>query len=211
MLLRIFCELNELHFGAALLEPSLKWNSRLSSSAGRFSPGSKKFLKRATIEIASYLQHLPDGDHHIRDTLLHEMVHYYLWQQNRPYGHTPEFHKILKRVGARRFNPVPKVRKAKHLYQCPNCKKTFPARRRLGISACRECCNHFHQGKFSERFRLQMLSMEENIAACGPAPVAVPTIPSKDAPPSTQKVEFFLPPEEIIRRLESLKQMLRKK
>lgn len=185
------------HFSGELPLPTLTWNSRLSSSAGRFCPGSRNPLRpRAPeIEVATYLRNLPDGEAHIRDTLLHEMVHYILWHRQRPHGHTPEFHQILKRVGARRYNPVPKLRAAKHWYHCPGCRIVIPARRKITNSACAPCCKKYNGGHYAERFRLIPGSAPENTAAKE----------EKRAAPAPAKA---MAPSEIVRRLEDLKRMI---
>ena len=176
--------------------PNLRWNSRLSSSAGRFCPGSRNPLRprKPEIEVAAYLKALPDGEIHIRDTMLHEMVHYVLWHRQRPYGHTPEFRRILKNVGARRYNPVPKTRPYKHWYQCLGCKKLVPARRKIAQSACSACCKKYSGGKYSEKFRLVPA------AAPGVTPPAL-TIPAPPEPPR-------MAPADIVRKLEELKRMI---
>jgi predicted SprT family Zn-dependent metalloprotease len=152
----LFQALNEKYFAGTLPAIGLHWNSRLRSSAGRFFPGSRKWFKEypPKIEIASYLLTLEDAEKHIRDTLAHELVHYWLWVRRRPYGHTAEFKVKLKEVGATRYNPVPQVRPPKYLYTCPSCEKEFSARRRLKGLACRACCKTHAGGKFDERFRL---------------------------------------------------------
>src|SRR4051794_27291054 len=89
----LFEEINAAHFDSFLVVPTLTWNSRLRSSAGRFVPGSRKFFLEipARIEVASYLLGEENALEHIRDTLAHEMIHYWLWVRHRPYGHTAEF------------------------------------------------------------------------------------------------------------------------
>jgi predicted SprT family Zn-dependent metalloprotease len=195
MLLTLFQELNTAHFGGELPPPKLIWNKRLSSSAGRFRPGSRSpiFPREPEIEIATYLREIPEGSFHIRDTMLHEMVHYYLWHHRRPYGHTPEFHEILKRVGARRYNTVPKFRAAKRWYQCPTCRVVIPTRRRIRDSACASCCKKWNGGRFAEKFRLQ------EIADPGNAPLRAP---------KPEEAIVTLSPEEVIQKLEALKGML---
>lgn len=206
MLAEIFQELNEQHFGGELPLPSLAWNPRLSTTAGRFCPGSRRaFFPRAPkIEVASYLRELADGQDHVRDTILHEMIHFYLWHHEKPYGHTPEFHRIMKRVGAQRFNPVPKVRPVKYWYECPNCRKKIPARRKMERYACATCCDAFAGGSFRENFRLRRI---EGAQAALPPKAAVATI-ERTSPPALQKENAPLPPEEIVRRLEELKKLL---
>ncbi len=198
----IFHELNQAHFGGHLPLPRLCWNDRLSSTAGRFTPGSRNPLRprKPEIEVASYLLDVPDGEQHVSDTVLHEMIHFYLWAAGKPYGHTEEFHRIMKRVGAKRFNPVPKTRPYKHLYECPGCRRKIPARRRIAPSACLDCCNKHSGGRYDRRFRLELIS-SDGIS------LEAPAAPKPETPPPKIE-EPRLPPEEIIRRLEELKQML---
>ncbi len=190
MLEKIFAELNAQHFQGELPPLPLRWNSRLRSSAGRFVPGSRNplFPRLSEIEIATYLRDLPDGEFHIRDTLLHELVHYFLWQKKRPYGHTAEFKAILKRVGARRYNPVPRLTPVKYIYRCPHCATTIPARRKIRASACASCCKKFNGGYYADKFRLQL---------------------DKDAKSAVPQMLNPLAPEEIVRRLEDLKRKIK--
>lgn len=156
----------------------------------------------AHIEVATYLRDLSDGEMHIRDTVLHEMIHYFLWHQKKPYGHTAEFKGILKKVGAKRYNTVPKVRPVKHWYECPGCLKRIPARRRIRNSACAGCCEMHNCGKFTDRFRLRLV--DANSQPATPPPPKKPT-----ANPMAPLVEQRLPPHEVIRRLEELREILK--
>lgn len=199
MLESIFHELNALHFKNELPIPELSWNTRLSSSAGRFSPGSRSILRERQphIEVAAYLKNREDGEVHIRDTILHEMVHYYLWHQKKPYGHTAEFHAILKKVGGTRYNPVPIERAPKHFYECPSCAVRFPTKRKLGEVACAICCKKLNGGRFSERFLLRRLSPE---AAARTSPHTISE--------STPESEILMPREEVFARIEAIKRSL---
>ncbi len=154
-----FHALNQEHFQGSLPLCKTIWNSRLQTSAGRFHPGSRNPLrpKEPLIEVASYLRDIPDGEKHIRDTILHEMIHYYLWWNKKPYGHTKEFRHIMKRVGASRFNPVPKERTVKYWYHCTSCQVKVSARRKLGKVACATCCKKYNRGEFSVHYVLQIL------------------------------------------------------
>ncbi|NBU20850.1 M48 family peptidase [bacterium] len=152
----IFAQINERHFDGFLDLPTLQWNSRLRSSAGRFFPGSRKWLIEfpPKIEIASYLIQEQRAHELIIDTLGHEMIHYWLWVRRRPYGHTSEFLAKMKAMGVSRYNSVPKVRPYKYIYHCQQCLKDFPARRKLGPLACAECCKLYNQGKYDIKYRL---------------------------------------------------------
>ena len=152
----IFQNINQQHFDGFLEPPVLVWNSRLRSSAGRFVPGSRKWILNSPpkIEIASYLEKEEKAEALITDTVAHEMIHYWLWVRRLPYGHNEDFLRKMREMGVSRYNPVPKLRAPKYLYRCPECEKDFPARRRLGVLACLECCKKNAGGKFDRRFKL---------------------------------------------------------
>lgn len=155
-LLPVFERLNTEYFDGFLEPPVLKWNSRLRSSAGRFVPGSRKFLVQAppTIEVANYLLEETDAENLIIDTVAHEMIHYWLWVRRKPYGHTPEFYTKMEKMGVSRYNPVPRLRPPKYLYRCLSCLTDFPAKRRLGNLACAKCCQQHSGGRYDSRFKL---------------------------------------------------------
>lgn len=157
---RIFQEINQKHFDGFLEPPVLRWNGRLRTSSGRFFPGSKRKLfgsRPPIIEVASYLLQEQESEVHVRETLAHEMIHYWLWVRNRPYGHTDEFYSKMELMGARRYNPVPRRRPYKYLYGCEHCQTQFKSRRRLGKLACAKCCKAHGNGKYQERFRLVLI------------------------------------------------------
>lgn len=150
---RLFRELNQQYFDGKLPFCVLKWNTRLRSSAGRFI-GSRRTGPQ--IEIASYLLELSDAAHWVRDTLGHEMIHYWLWARRRPYGHTSEFYRKMNEMGVSRYNSVPKRRPAKYIYRCPACRVEFQAWRRLRPSACLSCCKQHSAGRYDARFKLEI-------------------------------------------------------
>jgi len=115
------------------------------------------YSRAPIIEIASYLQDEQDGEVHVRETLAHEMIHYWLWVRHRPHGHTDEFYAKMTEMGARRYNPVPKRRPHKYLYLCGFCRMEFKSRRLLGRLACAKCCKDHGNGKYEERFRLVLV------------------------------------------------------
>lgn len=148
--------MNQQHFRSILPLPTLSWNGRLRSSAGRFFPGSRRDPNAIPprIEIASYLRTEAEAKRLVEDTLLHEMIHYWLWHHRRPYGHTAEFKQWLKKTGASRYNSVARIRPPAYMYACPACMRDFPARKRLRTVACKVCCDRFSNGKFDARFKL---------------------------------------------------------
>ena len=158
----LFDEINGTCFGGLLPLPQLSWNSRLRTTAGRFAPGRRKLLREIPprIEIASYLLEEENGLAIIKDTLAHEMIHYWLWFRRRPHGHTAEFYAKMNELGVSRYNTVPRHRPYKYLYSCPSCMISFPARKRLRAMACRACCDKHTGGRYDKRFRLVAESTE---------------------------------------------------
>lgn len=156
----VYRQLNLEHFDGELDPPVLRWNSRLRTSAGRFIPGSRKWFQELppVIEVASYLLEELDGARHIRDTLAHEMIHYWLWVRRKPYGHTAEFMVKMRAMGTLRYNPVPRRRPYKYKYKCPACHKEFPSRRKLSKLACKRCCIEHAGGRYDSRFTLQLMA-----------------------------------------------------
>ncbi len=157
LLITLFSEINQAYFDGFLDVPDLQWNSRLRSSAGRFIPGKRKDLRRFSpkIEIASYLTQQQNASKLIYDTLAHEMIHYWLWVRERPHGHTSQFLAKMRDMGVSRYNPVPRLRANRYLYQCKACGKQFPSHVKLGVLACADCCNLLSSGKYDPRFKLE--------------------------------------------------------
>jgi predicted SprT family Zn-dependent metalloprotease len=182
---KLFDELNRLHFGGELPRLPMSYNSRLRSSAGRFFSGSRgkienRFKKSfigflfdpidlrnpllvskpnqavfPRIEIASYLQKHESALHHIQDTLAHEMIHYWLWHNKKPFGHTAEFKAKMRSMGVSRYNPVPMKKNWKHAYSCPKCQNQIQTFRKLaGKVACLDCCKKYNGGKYHVDFEL---------------------------------------------------------
>ncbi len=156
-LLVLFEQINRKSFDGFLDAPVLRWNSRLRSSAGRFIPGSRKYREhRPVIEIAAYLREEASAVELIADTMAHEMIHYWLWVRRCPYGHTEAFYEKMRQMGVSRYNPVPRPRPYRYVYQCPSCEKPFPARKRLGPLACAVCCKKHSNGRYDPRFKLYL-------------------------------------------------------
>ncbi len=162
---RVFTEWNLKYFRGALPVPELRWNSRLKTTAGRFIPQTRS---KAAIEIATYLLSLADAEALVKDTIGHEMIHYWLWLKRKPYGHTAEFYKLMNEMGVSRYNPVPIHRPFKHCYICDECGQKIMVRKRLPKAACAECCNRYSEGKYHSDYTLRLASEYEIISVITP-------------------------------------------
>ena len=158
-LVRIFSEWNLRSFSGELPIPEIRWNSRLRTSAGRFYPNPG----RAIIEIASYLTEEENAEQLIRDTIGHEMIHYWLWVKKRPCGHTAEFHQKMNEIGVSRYNTVPRHRPFKHCYSCKSCGQKIYVRKRLRVAACAACCNQHANGKYHTQFKLRLIASGDQL------------------------------------------------
>lgn len=158
-LVRMFSEWNLRSFGGELPILELRFNPRLRISAGRFIPCEGS----AIIEIASYLMEESNPEDLIKDTLGHELIHYWLWVKNRPYGHTSEFHQKLMEIGVSRYNTVPRHRPFKHIYSCQSCEQKIFVRKKLKTAACAACCNQYAQGKYHKQFKLKLVASGEGL------------------------------------------------
>ena len=147
-------------FDGELPIPEIRWNSRLQTTAGRFIPETENPI----IEVANYLLEEENAELLIRDTVGHEMIHYWLWVKNLPYGHTSDFYEKMEEIGVSRYNPVPRHRPFKHCYACDHCDQKIWVRRRLKVAACAACCNQHSSGKYHARFKLRL--EREEVAEC---------------------------------------------
>ena len=151
-LVKLFTEWNLKAFQGQLLRPELRWNSRLKATAGRFIPDPDC----PVIEIATYLNQEENAEYLIKDTLGHEMIHYWLFMNERPFGHGSEFYQKMEAIGVSRYNPVPKHRPFKHCYVCDHCEQKILVRKRLKTAACADCCNLHANGQYHPEYNLRL-------------------------------------------------------
>ena len=168
-LLPIFHRLSRKHFNGELVKESkpileVRWSDgRLRKTAGfyrrrRFGDG------RQTCEIVlsqPLLESLPQSA--IESTLCHEMIHAWIDLVLKiDEGHGPNFHASMEAINASENNfqvsvrhkfPVPKTIH-KWWAICNSCGKKSPYQRRIPQTACKECCNKHHGGKWNQRFLL---------------------------------------------------------
>lgn len=119
-------------FGVDLKIP-IKINNRLTSTFGRFRGRTNMVTgvrEPIVIEISKNIIEYHGFDF-AYGTLKHELVHYALYIQNRPYNDgTYTFEQELKRVGAPSSGTRKGTRK-KEVYQCKGCKHQFLRNRKL--------------------------------------------------------------------------------
>ncbi len=148
----LFWEINFQHFGGILPPIEVQYSSRLRTTGGRYFKKPKRFIQINT----KYLK-LPNSYEEIKDTLGHEMVHYWLDFLGRPCGHTPEFRKKLKQCGFSRYSRISNPLKKNHyVYHCPSCKLEY-RRKKKGLWSCGPCSGK----RFNPAFILQLSVQKE--------------------------------------------------
>jgi len=132
----LFARLNLQHFSGMIRAHRIVYNDRLTAATGRIC------YRPAVIELSSRL--LARHPDHIYDTLLHEMVHAWLYQMRLPAGHGSEFKKKMREVGLRSiYHDLPVLRKRsrrRYILECPRCRCRLLRRARPGTRvSCARC------------------------------------------------------------------------
>ena len=130
---QFYTELNAGYFEGKLPACKIEVSRRLSRTAGKIWP--KLRLMRLSL---SY--HHRYGLEELRNTILHEMIHLWLYEQKLPSGHTPRFRAKLAEVGLTgrvTALPIP-PRPYKYIYGCPGCQREISTRRKIN-SSCGRC------------------------------------------------------------------------
>ncbi len=89
----LFAQLNYLHFEGEIPTYRIAYNARFSNLAGRTT------YKPPTIELSP--KHLDGKPDELRETLLHEMIHAWLYAKGENPGHTHAFKKKMRELGLR--------------------------------------------------------------------------------------------------------------
>jgi SprT protein len=147
--------------GASALAAKIRveWSPRLRSAAGR--------AEFAALRVVLNCRLSDHGHAEIDRTLRHELAHLlaqFRAGRRRIAPHGAQWRRACADLGiageARCHNlPFPVRRqKRRYLYSCPNCRRSFALTRRLRrASACLACCRTHNNGRYEERFKLQLV------------------------------------------------------
>jgi SprT protein len=142
---------------------TVRWNSRMRSTAGLAYPNSSQIVLNP--KLATF------GWPEIERTLLHELAHlvaHHRCGRRRISPHGPEWRQACADLGmhneARCHDlPLPRRRMARrYVYQCPAC-ATRVERVRLfrRPAACLKCCQTHSGGRYDKRFNLSRVVQSE--------------------------------------------------
>jgi len=112
------------------------FNARLRTTGGRYLPG--KYL----IEL-NPKYYLEASEAEFIGIIKHELCHYHLHNENKPFGHGDiEFKELLKRTGSPRFcQPLVSQWKEPIIYKCRKCSMIYPRKRKVNTKrySCGKC------------------------------------------------------------------------
>lgn len=87
----LFARLNSEHFGSEIPAHRIAYNARFSNLAGRIT------YKPPLIELSP--KHFEKHPEALRETLLHEMIHAWLFARGEDAGHTARFKRKMRELG----------------------------------------------------------------------------------------------------------------
>ena len=87
----LFAQYNFVHFDGEIPSFKIAYNARFSNVAGRIT------YKPPLIELSP--KHLRGKEEELRQTLLHEMIHAWLYARGENPGHTPAFKRKMRELG----------------------------------------------------------------------------------------------------------------
>jgi len=152
----LFATLNNEFFGGEIPTHRIAYNGRFSNLAGRIT------YKPPLIELSP--KHFERDPAALRDTLLHEMIHAWLFARGENPGHTARFKKKMRELGLRSIyhdlgSATPRRESAKRfILRCDACtmellrKKKPPA-----LVSCGRCSRR----KYDARYQLRVIEIVE--------------------------------------------------
>ena len=134
----MFAQFNYAYFDGEIPTHEIAYNNRFSNVAGRIT------YKPPKIELSP--KHLRGRLDQLRETLLHEMIHAWLFARNENPGHTPTFKKKMRELGLKSIyhdlgtaapvNESPK----RYILRCEHCRRELLRKRRPQPSMrCAHC------------------------------------------------------------------------
>jgi predicted SprT family Zn-dependent metalloprotease len=152
----LFATLNNEFFGGEIPTHRIAYNGRFSNLAGRIT------YKPPLIELSP--KHFERDPAALRDTLLHEMIHAWLFARGENPGHTARFKKKMRELGLRSIyhdlgSAAPRRESTKRfILRCDACtmellrKKKPPA-----LVSCGRCSRR----SFDPRYQLRVIEIVE--------------------------------------------------
>lgn len=145
----LFAEMNNFHFNGEVPVCRIRYNARFSNSAGRITYSERPLL----IELSP--KHFKQNQDALRDTLLHEMIHAWLFDKSGDTGHSTAFRRKMRECGMTSIyhdlgNVRPLNESAKrYILRCEKCALELLRRRLPSIAmSCGRCSRRGYDARF---------------------------------------------------------------
>ncbi len=155
----LFALLNNEHFGGEIPAHRIAYNGRFSNLAGRIT------YKPPLIELSP--KHFEAHPEALRDTLLHEMIHAWLFARGENPGHTAGFKKKMREVGLRSIyhdlgSAAPKRESTRRfILRCERCTMELLRKKRPpALVSCGRCSRRRYDPRFQLRV-YEVVAMRE--------------------------------------------------
>ncbi len=145
----LFARLNSDHFAGEIPAHKLAYNVRFSNLAGRIT------YKPPLIELSP--KHFENQPEALRDTLLHEMIHAWLYARKENSGHTARFKKKMRELGLRSIfhdlGATPRRESTKRfILRCDACRlEVLRKKRPPALVSCGRCSRRAYDPRFGLR------------------------------------------------------------
>ncbi|MGZ3495959.1 MAG: SprT family zinc-dependent metalloprotease [Vulcanimicrobiaceae bacterium] len=145
----LFAELNNFYFNGEAPACRIRYNARFSNSAGRITYSERPLL----IELSpKHFRHSPEA---LRETLLHEMIHAWLFDRYRDTGHGARFKKKMRECGMTSIyhdlgsvKPLNESAK-RYILRCERCAMELLRKRRpTAAMSCGRCSRRGYDPRF---------------------------------------------------------------
>lgn len=148
----LFAQLNYEFFNGEIPAHRISYNSRFSNCAGRISYKQKPPL----IELSP--KHFEENPIALRETLLHEMIHAWLFSKGQKPGHGADFKRKMKAVGIgsiyHDLGNAPPLRESnkRYILRCEKCTMELLRKRRPPhTTSCGRCSKRGYDARFPFR------------------------------------------------------------
>ena len=152
----LFAQLNNEYFGGEIPAHRIAYNARFSNLAGRIT------YKPPTIELSP--KHFEKRPEALRETLLHEMIHAWLYARGENPGHGLAFRKKMRETGLTSIyhdlgTALPRRESDKrYILRCDSCTMELLRKRRPNAPVS---CGRCSRRRFDARYQLRVFEVVE--------------------------------------------------
>lgn len=152
----LFAHLNNQHFGGEIPTHRIAYNARFSNLAGRIT------YKPPLIELSP--KHFESHPEALRETLLHEMIHAWLFARGKDTGHGAAFKRKMRELGLHSIyhdlgNAAPRRESARRfILRCDRCTLEVLRKKRPPPNVS---CGRCSRRSYDPRYQLRVLEVVE--------------------------------------------------